>query len=217
LGDQEALGKGSTDVALVAKEASEEATDQAGNWSPIVGVAGSEAQREQLAAVVDDQMELEAVEPPDRRLAAPGIDPKDAVLRDAGRMADGERGGVDEADPRTLPQLRVQLDGQRHEVAGHEGHEAGITQQGGKLLAQVNLNMLRVEPFERPIPRLLEEDEDGEDLGGMQPCCAAALACPAPQQLTLPPRLEPLPKGIYRAKEIEYTHRDTSSRADGLW
>jgi hypothetical protein len=64
---------------------------------------------------------------------------------------------------------------------------------------------------------LLEEDEDGEDLGGMQPCCAAALACPAAQQLTLPPRLEALPKGIYGAKEIESTQSDTSTRADGLW
>jgi hypothetical protein len=67
-------------------------------------------------------------------------------------MADGKRGGVDEADPRTLPQLRVQIDGQRHEVARHEGHEAGITQEVGKLLAQMDLDVLGVESFECSIP-----------------------------------------------------------------
>jgi hypothetical protein len=50
----------------------------------------------------------------------------------------------------------------------------------------------------------------------MQPGRPAALACPTPQQLALPLRLEALPKGISGAKEIEYPHRDTSSRADGL-
>ena len=99
----------------------------------------------------------------------------------------------------------------RHEVAWHQGHEARITQEPRKFLAQVDLDVLGVEPFEGPIPRLLEEDEDGEDLRGMQPCCAAALACPTPQQLTLPLRLEALPKGVHGAKQVEYTHSDVSS------
>ena len=47
LGDQKALGERRGDVALVPKEASEEAAHQAGHWPPIVGVAGSETQRQQ--------------------------------------------------------------------------------------------------------------------------------------------------------------------------
>jgi hypothetical protein len=81
---------------------------------------------------------------------------------------------------------------------------------------QVDLDVLRVEPFERPIPRLREEDEDGEDLRGVQPGRSPSLTCPAAQQLPLPLRLEALPNGGNGAKEIEYTHTDTSNRADGL-
>jgi hypothetical protein len=87
----------------------------------------------------------------------------------------------------------------------------------GKLLAQMDLDMLRVEDFEGAIARLLEQDEDGEDLARMQPCCATTLTRPRRQQLALPLRLEPLPKGIHGAKEFEYGHSDTSSRADRLW
>jgi hypothetical protein len=111
----------------------------------------------------------------------------------------------------------VQVDGERHEVAWHEGHEAGVTQQGGKLLAQMHLDVLGVAPLEGALPRLLKEDEDGEDLRRVQPCWAAALACPAAQQLALPLRRKALPKGRHGAKESESTHRATSTRADGLW
>jgi hypothetical protein len=98
MGDQEALGKGSRDGALVAKEASEEPPQQTRHRTPVGGVAGSEADGEQLATVIDHQMQLEPREPAHRRLAAPGVAGKDAVLRDPRRMANAERGGVDEAD-----------------------------------------------------------------------------------------------------------------------
>jgi hypothetical protein len=58
---------------------------------------------------------------------------------------------------------------------------------------------------------VLEENEDGEDLGGMESGAAATLACAAAQQLTLPLRFEALPKGVYRTKQVEYTHSDVSS------
>jgi len=92
----------------------------------------------------------------------------------------------------------------------------GVTQQPGKLLAQLRLDMLGVEAFERAIPRLLEEDEDGQDLCWVEPRGSTSLACAAAQQLALPLRLEPLPKGIHRTEQVEYTHCDTSKRVDGL-
>jgi hypothetical protein len=73
------------------------------------------------------------------------------------------------------------VDGQRHEVARHQGHEAGITQEPREFLAQVELNVLGVEAFERPIPGLLKENEDREDLRGMQPGRASSLACATAQ------------------------------------
>src|SRR5690606_15219142 len=72
--DQETFSERRRDVALVAKVATDEMSYQARNWPSIVGVAGSETEGEQLTAVIDDEMEFEAIEPADRSLAAPGID-----------------------------------------------------------------------------------------------------------------------------------------------
>ena len=83
LARQELLGQRLGDVAPVAEELAEEAPDQAGNGAAVVDVARREAEGEQLAAVVDHQVQLEAVEPADRGLAAARIDAKDAMLADA--------------------------------------------------------------------------------------------------------------------------------------
>ena len=130
---QELLGQGLGDVALVAEELAEEATDQAGNGTAVVDVAGGEAEGEQLAAVIDDQVELEAVEPADRGLATPRVDAEDAMLLDTCRMADGEGGRVDEADARALAELGVQVDGERYQYARHELDETGVAHEPGKL------------------------------------------------------------------------------------
>jgi hypothetical protein len=216
LHEEEPLSQLSRERAFVAKEPAEEATRQAWHRTPVVRIAWGQTDGKQLAPIVDHQVEFEAVEPPHRRLPTAGINGKDVMLLDAGRMAHGERGGVDETDPRTLPQLCVQVDRQRHEIARHESHEAGITQEGRKLLAQLDLDVLGGEAFACPIPRLLEHDEDRQDLGRMQPRRASPLACATAQQLALPLRLEAVPKGIHRTEQVEYTHTDTSSRADGL-
>jgi hypothetical protein len=68
VGDQEVFGKGSRDLALVAKEASKEPSKepscQVRDRPSVVGVARGEAQREHLATSIDDQVECAAVEPP---------------------------------------------------------------------------------------------------------------------------------------------------------
>jgi len=81
----------------------------------------------------------------------------------------------------------------------------------------MHLDVLGGVPLEGALPRLLNEDQDREDLGGMQPGRSSPLTSAAAQQLALPLRLKALPKGSDGAKEIEYPHRDTSKRADGLW
>jgi len=206
LGDQELLGEGLRDVAFIAEEATEKPVNQAMHRTTVVGVARSEAEGQQLGAIVDDEVELEPVEPPDRRLAAACVDTKDPVLLDACRMADGEGGGVDEAQTGTLPLLGVQVDGERHEVAWHEFHEARVAHQVWKLLAQRQLHMLGIEPFAGPIAGLLQEDEDGQDLCWVQSGSAATVSLPRGEQLALPQRFKVLPEGIHRAIQIEYTH-----------
>jgi hypothetical protein len=63
LAEEEPLSEGYGDIAFVAKELPKEPTDQAWNRSSIVETAGSEADGEQLATVIDHQMELEPIEP----------------------------------------------------------------------------------------------------------------------------------------------------------
>ena len=65
-------------------------------------------------------MEFEAVEPSDRGLATPRVYPEDPILLDTCRMAHGEGGRVDKADARTLPQLCVQVNGERYQVAANK-------------------------------------------------------------------------------------------------
>jgi hypothetical protein len=65
---------------------------------------------------------------------------------------------------------QMQVDRQGYEKAWHEVDETRIAHEPRKFLAQVELDVLSVEPFKRAIPRLLEENEDGQDFRWMQPC-----------------------------------------------
>ena len=58
------------------------------------------------------------------------------MLVDARGMADGERGGVDEADAGAFAELGVQIHRQGQQDARHERHEARVAHQSGKLLPQ---------------------------------------------------------------------------------
>ena len=110
-------------------------------------------------------MQFEAVEPPHPGLPSTRVDRKDTMLVDPRRMADSEGGRIDEADACAWPTLDVQVDGQGHEEAWHQVDKAGIADQLWKLVAQMDLDVLAIEPLERPIARLLKENEDGQDLG----------------------------------------------------
>ena len=103
------------DVPAIAEELAEEAPHQAWDRTAVVDVAAGQAEGQQLAAVVDDQVQLEAVEPADRGLAPRGVEGEDAMLPDAGVVADRQRRRVDEADARAVPELGVQVDGERNE------------------------------------------------------------------------------------------------------
>ena len=59
--------------------------------------------------IIDDQVQLEAVEPTDRVLATSSSAIKDAMGVNTGVVADGKGSGVDEADAATLTQLGVQI------------------------------------------------------------------------------------------------------------
>lgn len=94
LGQQELLGQRLRDVALVAEELAEEAADESGYRPPVIDVAWGKTDSEQVAAIIDHQMEFEAVKPAHRCFAAPRIHPKDAMLVDPGWTAHRERCGI---------------------------------------------------------------------------------------------------------------------------
>jgi hypothetical protein len=218
LSDQELLGQGCGDIAAVAKELAEEAAHQPRHRAAVVEVARRQTERQHLAAVIDDQMQFEAVEPADRGLAAARIHSEDAMLRDARGVAHLQAGRIDEADAGTLAELRVQIDRQRQQDTRHERDKARIADELGELGAQLGLDVLRVEALKGAVARLLEEDQDRHDLAGTQ--AGGALAAPqtGAQPLPFPPRLKLLPERIHRAIQVEYTHGDTSSRGtDGSW
>src|SRR5260221_11072702 len=134
--DAELLGQRLRDVALVAEELATEALDaleQGGDGLAVVDVTAGEAEGEQLALIVDDQMQLEAVEPAQRSLAAGRIDGEHAVLWDTGGMADGQGGGVDEAEAGAPAHLALQIGDQRQEHTRHDVDEPGKPPQPPEL------------------------------------------------------------------------------------
>src|SRR5439155_9153645 len=77
---------------------------------------------------------------------------------------DGKGSGVDEADARTLTQLRVQVGHERNEYRRHQLDKARIAHLCRKLAAQMTLDILGVVGFERAVVRLLEQHDNGHDL-----------------------------------------------------
>ena len=109
--DEKLLGQRLGDIAAVAKETPKQATHQLRHRAAVIDIARREVEGQQLATIIDEQMQLEALEPADRGLAAPCIHPEDAMLGDPRVVTDPQRGGIDEADAGALAQLGVQIDG----------------------------------------------------------------------------------------------------------
>jgi hypothetical protein len=157
LGDQQLLGQRLREIAFVAKELAYETRGQLGNRMPIIDIARGQAERQDLTLVVDDQVQL----PAHRGLATSRTTVKDAMGVDASVVTDGKGGGVDKADASAATHEGVQIGHQRNEDRGHQLDEARIAHQGGKLAAQMTVDILGVIGFERAIVGLLEQDDNG--------------------------------------------------------
>jgi hypothetical protein len=194
------------DVAAVTEQLAEETPHQARHRAAIIDIARREAKGQEFAAIIDEQMQLEAVEPADRGFAAAGVDGEDLVLTDARVLTDGERCRVDEADAGARPELGIQIDGQRHQDAGHELDEATVAHELQKLTAQVPLDVFGVERLAGAGVRLLEEDQDRHELTGVQPPLPQPTTASSSKQLLAPTRRELLPDIVHRAEEGKYPH-----------
>jgi hypothetical protein len=120
LGHQQLLGEWLREIAFIAKELAHQTCGQLRNRMPIIDIAWGQAKGQDLALIVDDQVQLEAKEPADRGLAASSTASKHAMLVDACIVANSEWSGVDEADASTMAQLCVQIGYQWNQHGGHQ-------------------------------------------------------------------------------------------------
>src|SRR5690242_21239113 len=127
---------------------------------PIIDIARGQAERQDLALIVDDQVQFETVEPANRGLATSGPSIKDAMGMDASVVTDGKGSGVDKADARTLTQLGMQIGHKWDQDGGHQLDKARIAHQDRKLAAQMTVDVLSVVGFEGAVVRLVEQDEN---------------------------------------------------------
>lgn len=97
---KEQIREGSRDRATIPKQLAAQMFDHLGNGLTVIDIAGSQTTCQQLPAVVDGQMQLEAVKPSRTALAALGVSGKDAMLANALRMTGFQRRGVNEANTR---------------------------------------------------------------------------------------------------------------------
>ena len=111
-------------------------------------------------------------------------------------------------------QLRVQIGHQWHQDGGHQLHEARIAHQGGKLAAQMTLDILGVIGFERSIMGLMKQDHNGHEFAGVHLGRAQALSLSRRQQCVVPVWCKLLPEIVYGTKQFEYTHSRNLLRID---
>jgi hypothetical protein len=195
------------DVPLVTHEATEQALGQGVDRLAVVGVAGREAQVQQLALVADDQVELEPVEPPGGRPAAGGQARHDPVAVDPRVVAHPQRRGVDEADARAGSQAGPQVSRQPQQGVGHPLHEAVVADQPGELAPQVGRDVPDVEVLERAVARAVEQHQDRHDLAEVHRAGAVAARPAVTQQVPPQHRLEPDGELVQVVEQCDDVHR----------
>src|SRR5687767_6486686 len=100
------------DVTLVAKELSEEFGREFLDRLAVIDIARSQAESQQLAAVIGDQMQLESIEPTGGSLATLGQAFHNFVAEDAKIVANTKGSGINEADTAAVGHASFQVAGQ---------------------------------------------------------------------------------------------------------
>jgi hypothetical protein len=110
VGDQQLLGQRLGEIAFIPKELAHETSGQLGNRVPIIDVARGEAKGQQVALIIDDQVQLETEEPADGGLATSSAGSLDPMLVDASVMTDGKGCGD---RPPVAPAVSASTDAKR--------------------------------------------------------------------------------------------------------
>src|SRR3954470_20572922 len=102
---KEQLSQGSRDRATIPKELGSQLLHHLWDRLAIIYVAWRQTTRQQVATVVNCQMQFEAVKPAHAGLATPSINRKDAMVTDPFGVAHFQGSRVDEADTCTSSHL----------------------------------------------------------------------------------------------------------------
>ena len=165
--DKEHLKEVLADVPPVCEELAEELLGEPPVLQrlPVIDIARSELPTDDLAPVVDDQVQLETVEPAHRALALGSPSPHRPVLFLTLDVAGHQGRGVDDGYARALAK-RARLEEQQ-QVKSHlclTLHEAVVGEPVGELTPHVLADIAKVEGLEVAEMTCVEQHENCHDL-----------------------------------------------------
>mgnify|MGYP001791705107 CR=1 FL=1 len=172
-----------------------------GHGLAVVGVSRCQGQVEQLASVVDHQMQFESEEPIHRSLAPRCQVAKDAMLANAFVVTDLEASRIDETDARTTPEASTQVSAKRNESGGEPFDEALVTHPIWKGARPVLAYLFRVVPLEVPVAFLVKRNQDGQNLAQTHAARTLPRFYVAFQELLLPARFKFSAEIVYFPKQ----------------
>src|SRR5579872_3196814 len=138
---KEQSSQGSGNIAAVPEEFAAQPLDHRGDRLTVIHIAGSQTTGEQLAAVVDRQVEFKAIKPAHGRLATSSISGKDPMLTNPPGITDLQGGGIDKTDASASAIAALQVGEQRNQRSWNERDKARIADQQRKFLGQMNLHI----------------------------------------------------------------------------
>jgi len=117
------------DISLVAKELAKQALRHIRHRFSIVNVAWCEAEGKEFSLVIDNQMNLEAIEPTHCGLATFGCVSEDPMRMDTTVVTDSNGHGIHKGDTTALTFSGSQVEAQRKQCTWHEFHKAIVAHQ----------------------------------------------------------------------------------------
>jgi hypothetical protein len=167
--------------AFIPTQFSIETLGQLWKGTTISHIRLGQTTRKPLALIVDHQMELEAVEPIHRILAALGQPGSVALMVDAAMVTDHQLGRINTGEAMTRSTTGLQIGRQWREDRRDHLHEAALADQTRKVRAQVDQDVPGVERFEIPKVGVVKVNQDRHDFAFRQLAAAQALDLPAVQ------------------------------------
>src|SRR6266508_1815997 len=190
-------------MTTVGGQLAKQAFGEYGNWLPIIHIARCNLASQEFTTLINDQMQLEAIKPAHRTLAALGELSKHLVSMYPMVITNQQGGGVNEGKSVTAPVQALQISAQRSQYRRHQDHKTLITHQFRKLASQMLTDMFGVIGFEISVLRLMKTNNNRHDFTDTQLSCALTFSTFVSQQFSLPEWQKALAKIIYTHKQFE--------------